>query len=98
MKIAAIIAPSGTDFGLNAAFKIVCDTLTETGEDVQIFNLSSLRLDYYAAENSYAAGDIMGGIKAADGVIFAFPVTFFSPNALMQTFLEAATRLTDWKS
>jgi putative sterol carrier protein/multimeric flavodoxin WrbA len=88
MKIAAIIAPAGEDFGLNAAYKIVCETLTETGEDVEVFNLVTLGLDYYNGVNGHLAHDIMEGIKSADGVIFAFSAFLTAPNALILSFME----------
>ncbi|MDR2168295.1 MAG: SCP2 sterol-binding domain-containing protein [Clostridiales bacterium] len=88
MKIAAVTAPLGADFGLNAAFKIACDTLTETGEEVQVFNLASLDLGFYDEERALRANGIMEGIRAADGVIFAFSVSFGAPNALIWSFLD----------
>jgi putative sterol carrier protein/NAD(P)H-dependent FMN reductase len=91
MKIAAIVAPLGEDFGLNAAFKTVCDTLTETGEDVKIFNLVTLGLSYYNGVNGHLAHDIMEGIKAADGVIFAFSAHLAAPNSLILSFMEYFT-------
>ena len=88
MKIVAIIAPGGIDFGLNAAFKIACDTLTETGEDVSIFNLATLDFGRYNGQNPHAANNVMEAIKGADGVIFAFPASFFAASSLMQCFIE----------
>ncbi|MCL2620617.1 MAG: SCP2 sterol-binding domain-containing protein [Defluviitaleaceae bacterium] len=88
MKIAAIIAPSATDFGLNVATKLVCDTLTETGETVQVFNLDTLGVGIYDGSDTTRVHDIMEGIKSADGVIFAFSALFGSPCATALAFLE----------
>lgn len=88
MKITAITAPSGTDFGLNAAFKIICDTLTELGEDVTIINLASAALPYYDGGNSAFVYKIMETLQEADGVVFAAPVFFSTPCAIFQSFLE----------
>ncbi|MCL2350680.1 MAG: SCP2 sterol-binding domain-containing protein [Defluviitaleaceae bacterium] len=88
MKIAAIVAPMGVDFGLAAAFKMSCDTLTETGESVQMFNLETLDFEYFDAKNSHKVNDIMETIKDADGVIFACCAQFGAPNARMWSFLE----------
>jgi len=88
MKITAIVAPFGADFGLNAAFSLVCDTLRETGEDMQIFNLASIGLDHYHADSTQKIVDIMENIKDTDGVIFAFPAVYNMPGALALTFLE----------
>lgn len=91
MKIAAIIAPSATDFGLNVATKLVCDTLTETGETVKVFNLDTLGVGIYNGSDVTRAHDIMEGIKSADGVIFAFSALFASPCASALAFLEYFT-------
>ncbi|MCL2753177.1 MAG: NAD(P)H-dependent oxidoreductase, partial [Defluviitaleaceae bacterium] len=92
MKIAAVIASFGIDFGLDAAFKIVCDTLKETGENVQIFNLANSGLDHYSGfDSTQKIMDTMESIKDADGIIFAFPSIFNMPGALALTFLEYFT-------
>ncbi|MCL2854422.1 MAG: SCP2 sterol-binding domain-containing protein [Defluviitaleaceae bacterium] len=88
MKIAAVIAPSATDFGLNVAAKLACDTLTETGETLQIFNLDTLGVGIYNGENANRVSDAMESIKAADGVIFAFSVVLGAPSAMVLAFLE----------
>ena len=88
MKIATIIAPSATDFGLNIAAKLACDTLTETGEVLQIFNLDTLGVGVYDGVNVSRANDIMDAIKAADGIIFTFSALFGMPSAAAVAFLE----------
>ena len=88
MKITAICAPSGPDFGLNAAFAVVCDTLTELGEEVQTVDLSMAGLTYFDGGSSEIAHDLMEGLKGADGLIFACSAVFHAPSALMHTFLE----------
>jgi len=88
MKITAICAPSGPDFGLNAAFAVVCDTLAELGEDVQAVDLSTAELTYYNGGVSDIAHELMEGLKNADGLIFACSAAFHAPAALLHTFLE----------
>jgi len=88
MKIAAIIAPMGVDFGLDAAFKTACDTLTETGDSVKAFDISALNIGFYDADSAMRADVVMQAIDAADGVIFAFDTALPIPNARMLTFLE----------
>ncbi|MCL2235275.1 MAG: SCP2 sterol-binding domain-containing protein [Defluviitaleaceae bacterium] len=88
MRIAAIIAPSATDFGLNVAAKLACDTLTETGETVQVFNLDTLGVGIYNGTDITRTRDIMEGIKTADGVIFAFSALFGLPSSSLVAFLE----------
>ncbi|MCL2575469.1 MAG: SCP2 sterol-binding domain-containing protein [Defluviitaleaceae bacterium] len=90
MKIAMIIAPFGVDFGLNASYKIIYETLTETGDSVQVFNLANTGLDHYDGTDGSAQKvlDVMDNIKSADGVIFAFASVFGVPCALAVTFLE----------
>jgi len=92
MKITAIVAPSGVDFGLNAAFKIVCDTLTELGEDVTVVNLATASdgamLPFYDGGNSVLAHSTMQNLRDADGIVFAFPAYFAGPCAMLQGFLE----------
>ena len=88
MKITAISAPSGADFGLNAAFKIVCDTLTELGEDVAVVNLSLAALPHYDGGNSTLAHEAMAALREGDGVVLAAPALFCAPSAMMQSFIE----------
>ena len=88
MKITAICAPSGQDSSLNRAFAVVCDTLTELGEEVQTVDLSTADLTYYDGGTSETAHELMEGLKGADGLIFACSAVFHSPSALMHTFLE----------
>ncbi|MDR2183684.1 MAG: SCP2 sterol-binding domain-containing protein [Clostridiales bacterium] len=88
MKITAICAPSGPDFGLNAAFAVVCDTLTELGEEIQTVDLSTAGLTYYDGGASDTAHALMEGLKGADGLIFACSAVFHAPSALMHTFVE----------
>jgi putative sterol carrier protein/NAD(P)H-dependent FMN reductase len=88
MKITAICAPSGQDAGLNTAFAVVCDTLTELGEEVQTVDLSTADLTYYDGGASETAHELMEGLKGADGLIFACSAVFYAPSALMHTFLE----------
>jgi len=88
MKITAICAPSGSDFGLNKAFAVVCDTLTELGEEVQTVDLSTASLTYYDGSASEIAHELMEGLRDADGLIFACSAVFHAPSALMHTFLE----------
>ena len=88
MKIAAVVAQSGVDFGLNAAYKIAVETLKETGEDVKVFNLAPMMLDFYDASNATVVSEMMDGIDTADGVIFAFNASYATPNAMLLTFLE----------
>jgi len=94
MKIAAIRASAAEDFGLAAAFKIACDTLTETGDDVKVFDLGTLGVGFYDAASAMRANEIMQGIDAADGVIFASDATFPVPNAMMLSFLDYFTDIT----
>ena len=88
MRIATIIAPSATDFGLNVAAKLACDTLTETGETVQVFNLDTLGIGIYNGTDLTRTHDIMEGIKSADGVIIAFSALFGMPSASTLALLE----------
>ena len=88
MKITAICAPSGQDFELNTGFAVVCDTLTELGEEVQTVDLSTAGLTYYDGGTSEAAHELMEGLKGANGLIFACSAVFHAPSALMHTFLE----------
>jgi len=92
MKITAIVAPSGVDFGLNAAFKIVCDTLTELGEDVTVINLTTANdgavLPHYDGGNSVFAHRAMEGLRDADGIVIAYPAYFSGPCAMLQGFME----------
>jgi len=87
MKITAICASSGKDFGLNAAFKTVCDTLVELGEEIAAINLAETALPYYNGQAD-AACDIMEAVKGCDGLVFACSAVFHAPSALMHTFLE----------
>ncbi|MCL2376918.1 MAG: SCP2 sterol-binding domain-containing protein [Defluviitaleaceae bacterium] len=88
MKITAIYAPSGPDFGLNTALDVVCDTLMELGENVASVDLSAAALTYYDGKPSNTARYLMDGLKDADGLIFACSAVFHAPSALMHTFLE----------
>jgi len=88
MKITAICAPSGSDFGLNAAFKVVCNTLAELGENIKAVDLSTAALTYYDGKPSTTVHELMEGLRGADGLIFACSAVFHAPSALMHTFLE----------
>ena len=88
MKITAICAPSGQDSSLNRAFAVVCDTLTELGEEVQTVDLSTADLTYYDGGTSETAHELMEGLKGADGLILACSAVFHAPSALMHSFLE----------
>ncbi|MCL2169473.1 MAG: SCP2 sterol-binding domain-containing protein [Defluviitaleaceae bacterium] len=91
MKITAISAPMGADFGLNAAFKIACDTLTETGDEVKTYNLAAMNLGFFDEKKAPHASEIMQNIDTSDGVIFAFSTAFPAPSALLISFFEFFT-------
>jgi len=88
MKITAVTAPGGIDFGQNAAFKIVCDTLKELGESVNILNLANLSLPYYDGIIPDAAHEAMQTIKDADGLVISAPAYFSAPAAMLMSFME----------
>ena len=88
MKITAVSAPGGIDFGQNAAFKIVCDTLKELGESVNIFNLAHLSIPFFDGTNSDNANEVMQAINDADGLVISAPAYFSAPAAQLMSFME----------
>lgn len=90
MKITAILgAIDGNDYNCSGVLKIICDTMHEIGESVNVIDLSTQNLPYFS--NSFvnsAFSSIEKELNSSDGVIFITTSNLFAPCAITQNFLE----------
>ncbi|MFV0440196.1 MAG: NAD(P)H-dependent oxidoreductase [Lachnospirales bacterium] len=80
------------DYGLSNGIQVIHSTMAELGENVDIIELNSLNLPHFSGEAPFGTLlDILNIIQSSDGVIFAYTNHIFSPNAIMQNFLDYLT-------
>lgn len=89
MKLTSVFgAMPGYELGLNAAHRLIINTFSELGEEVNEIHLGFAEIPNFDGVGSKSIEPIMREIMQSDGVIFAVTTVMNSPCALFKTFLE----------